>query len=391
MNGSHQNLLRGITWNHTRGYLPMVATAQRFHELHPEVRIEWSVRSLQAFADESLARLADSFDLLVIDHPSIGAAAENGLILPLDEMLDRDFLEDQEKHFVGASYRSYSHNGSQWALAIDAAAPVSGWRPDLLAGAGARVPKTWEELMELARRGLVAVPGLAIDSLMHLYMLCDAVGEEPFQQRGRLVSPEVGVKALQHLRELMRLCDPACMERNPIRTWELLASSDRVAYCPFAYGYSNYSRSGFASNLIEVGDLPAFDCETPLRSVLGGAGLAISSRCGRREIAAGYAQFVAGEVCQRTLYFNAGGQPGHRSAWVDAETNRLANGFFLNTLETLDRALLRPRFNGYLELQDAASERVHRYLLRGDPEIEVLAELDAILLAAQCKQAEGMP
>ena len=53
----------------------MVATAQRFHELNPEVSIEWSVRSLQAFADEPLARLVESFDLLVIDHPSICAAA----------------------------------------------------------------------------------------------------------------------------------------------------------------------------------------------------------------------------------------------------------------------------------------------------------------------------
>ncbi len=29
--------LKGITWNHTRGLLPMVATSQRFTELHPEV------------------------------------------------------------------------------------------------------------------------------------------------------------------------------------------------------------------------------------------------------------------------------------------------------------------------------------------------------------------
>ena len=31
--------LTGITWNHTRGYLPLVATAQRFSEMHPEVEI----------------------------------------------------------------------------------------------------------------------------------------------------------------------------------------------------------------------------------------------------------------------------------------------------------------------------------------------------------------
>lgn len=43
----------------------MQATAQRFHELHPEVEIHWEKRSLQAFAGESIADFAKRFDLLV--------------------------------------------------------------------------------------------------------------------------------------------------------------------------------------------------------------------------------------------------------------------------------------------------------------------------------------
>ncbi len=42
--------LRGITWNHSRGYVSVVATAQRFCELHPQVAISWDKRSLQEFA-----------------------------------------------------------------------------------------------------------------------------------------------------------------------------------------------------------------------------------------------------------------------------------------------------------------------------------------------------
>jgi multiple sugar transport system substrate-binding protein len=59
--------LKGITWNHTRGLLPMVATAQRFSELNPDVEISWEKRSLQDFADSSIEALAKKFDLLVID------------------------------------------------------------------------------------------------------------------------------------------------------------------------------------------------------------------------------------------------------------------------------------------------------------------------------------
>ena len=36
-----KTVLRGITWNHSRGFVSVVATAQRFCELHPNVEITW--------------------------------------------------------------------------------------------------------------------------------------------------------------------------------------------------------------------------------------------------------------------------------------------------------------------------------------------------------------
>lgn len=82
--------------------------------------IAWRKRSLKAFGDQPLHNLAHDFDLLVIDHPFVGYAAVHGLILPLDDHLPTAFLADQEAQSVGASYASYSWDGHQWALAIDA-------------------------------------------------------------------------------------------------------------------------------------------------------------------------------------------------------------------------------------------------------------------------------
>src|ERR1035441_384374 len=110
--------LTGITWNHTRGYLPMVATAQRFSELHPDISIVWQKRSLQQFADAPLADLASRFDLLVIDHPSIGEAARQNLLLAYDDQVPVAFLEDQAANSVGQSHASYNYGGHQYALAI---------------------------------------------------------------------------------------------------------------------------------------------------------------------------------------------------------------------------------------------------------------------------------
>src|ERR1700742_1155774 len=150
--------LRGITWQHTRGYLPMVATSQRFSEINPDVSIRWELRSLQAFADCPIEELARQFDLLVVDHPSSGRAALNDVLLPLDDLISRALLADLATNSVGRSWESYLYNGHQWASPIDAATPVSAWRPDLLDKYSITPPTTWDELLDLAKRGLVVVP-----------------------------------------------------------------------------------------------------------------------------------------------------------------------------------------------------------------------------------------
>lgn len=370
--------LTGITWNHTRGYLPMVATAQRFSELYPEVAITWHMRSLQAFADAPLPELASQFDLMVIDHPSIGEAAHQDLLLPLDQHLPADFLADQAEHSVGYSYKSYHYDGHQYALAIDAATPISGWRPDLLERAEAELPSTWEDLLALARRGLVTLPAIPIDSLMNLFMLANALGVEPFAHNGEVIANDQGEQALQLLRELVSLSAPGSLSRNPIRTWQFLADSDRVAYCPFAYGYSNYSRAGYAANVLRTGGLVRFDGKV-LRSTLGGAGLAVSRSCRHPREALEYAQFTTSPRVQQTLYTYAGGQPGHRAAWLDVHLNAVTANFFAATLPTLDAAWVRPRFPGYIKFQDAASQLVHGYLIEGGSESHILDQMNRAL------------
>ena len=370
--------LTGITWNHTRGYLPMVATAQRFSELYPEVTITWHMRSLQAFADAPLSEFASQYDLMVIDHPSIGEAAHQDLLLPLEQHLPADFLADQAEHSVGCSYRSYHYNGHQYALAIDAATPISGWRPDLIERAEAELPSTWEDMLALARRGLVTLPAVPIDSLMNLFMLAIALGAEPFVHDDEVIAKTQGTQALQLLRELVSLSAPGSLSRNPIRTWQFLASSDRVAYCPFAYGYSNYSRAGYARNILGAGGVIRFDGKV-LRSTLGGAGLAVSRSCRHPREALEYAQFTASPLIQQTLYTYAGGQPGHRTAWLDVRLNALATNFFTSTLPTLDAAWVRPRFPGYIKFQDMASQLVHGYLIEGGSEWHILDQINRTL------------
>ena len=197
-----------------------------------------------------------------------------------------------------------------------------------------------------------------VDVLMHTYMFCTALGAELFADDSAVAPTEVLEAALEHLHQLARRVDPAYLGLNPIRTAERMTLTDTAVYCPFAYGYSNYSRPGYARRTLNAGGLVQLD-GTPLRSTLGGAGLAVSARTKHPEEAAAYAAFTGTPDTQRGIYFASGGQPGHRSAWLDEGVNAASNGFFRDTLDTLDNALLRPAYPGYMHFQDNGSPIAH--------------------------------
>ena len=79
--------------------------------------------------------------------------------------------------------------------------------------------------------------------------------------------------------------------------------------------------------------------------------------------------WVASEDCQKDLYYHSGGQPGHLKAWENDEINNNCNNFFKNTLETLQKSWLRPRYDGYMYYQDIAGTLVKNFL-RGETSID---------------------
>jgi multiple sugar transport system substrate-binding protein len=355
----------------------VVATAQRFTELNPEIEITWEKRSLQEFADASIEDLAKRFDLLVIDHPWTGFGAHTNAILPLSDHLSADYIKDQEANTVGHSYGSYVFSNKLWALPIDAATPVAAARLDILEKQGLKVPETYDELLILAKKGLVAFAGIPVDVLMSFYMFCCSLNEAPFQSEDKVVSKETGKKALQMFRELAQLIDPANFNRNPIQVYEAMVNSDEIAYCPFAYGYSNYSRTGYSRKLLHFYDLVKLNNKSMISS-LGGTGLAVSSFSKNISEAIKYAEFTGSSHVQQNIFADNGGQPGHLQAWKSERINQLTHHYFKNTLPALERAFLRPRYSGHMYFQDHAGDIVRDYLMNGGNEEQVLEEIDAL-------------
>ena len=369
--------LNGITWGHSRGITPLQAAAQRFMELHPHITIHWKKRTLQEFADYPLEKLVHDYDLLIIDHPWVGCAAATQSVLPLNKYLSTDYLLNQLHNSVGASHISYNYEGHQWALAIDAATPAASYRADLLQQQHLPVPETWEELMALAKDGKVAIPAIPIDVLMNFYMFCIAFGEEPFTQTGEVVSKNTGIQALQSMRSLYSRIDKKLFQCNPIQVAELMTTTNDYWYCPFAYCYSNYTRAGYAKNLLTYADLVQFGKER-LRSTIGGTGISVSSFTKHKQEAVDFAAFICSEECQSTLYVQHGGQPGHGKAWTNIMANLLTGSFFQTVLPVMKNGYMRPRYNGYLHFQDHAGLPVQQYLLHGGNPEDVLKEIDRI-------------
>lgn len=362
--------MRGMTWDHPRGYEPLVAASRSWAERGGDA-IAWDRRSLQDFESFSVEDLARRYDLIVIDHPHVGQVADTGCLLPLDEACDADALAEIAAGSLGGSYESYRWAGHQWALPIDAAAQVQAWVPGRIEAP----PADWDAVLDLARDGRLTLPLLPPHSLMSLFTLCGLAGVV-LPTAGDRLFPDAAGEAYERLATLAALVDPIAHGQDPIAVLEAMAAPDaRLAAAPLIYGYVSYALADFRPARIAFADLPAAD---PRGSALGGTGIAVSAFGTDPREAAAFAAWVASGEVQRGLYADAAGQPAHADAWADAAVNAPVAGFYRDTRATLDRAWLRPRHDGYMPFQHAASERLNQGLRAGESAGSVIDALNRL-------------
>ncbi|MCV3738842.1 extracellular solute-binding protein [Rhizobium sp. TRM96647] len=362
--------LKGMTWSHPRGYDPMVRCSEVYKE-KTGIEIVWEKRSLQDFESFPVDELARAYDLIVIDHPHVGQVTQENCLLPLDvegREAEREALGDAS---VGPSYRSYFWQGRQWAFPIDAATQVQAFRPDL----AARAPRRWEEVVDLAREGRVLLPLRAPHALMTFYTLAANTGRPCSTVSGDLIDAAAGARVYDLLKELVAHLDPACFDMDPIQASEAMADG-RIACIPYTYGYVSYALEGFRDRRLDFADIPAAGTNGPVGGTLGGTGIAVSAYTKHPESAIDFAYWISAADAQRGPYAAAGGQPGHAAAWEDDGVNAPAWDFYKKTRATLEGSYLRPRHDGYMPFQAAASERISAGLKSAEAAETVIADLN---------------
>jgi multiple sugar transport system substrate-binding protein len=359
-------ILKGLTWDHPRGYSPLIKGAPEYEALHPGLRIHWDRRTLREFGEAPIEQYLDRYDLIIMDHPFVGFAAAHDVLVELG-----DYFTDAEKaafarDSVGPSWDSYRYANGIWALPVDAATQVASYRPDLLSQLSATPPRTFDEVLQFAHRArtsakFIAVAACPIDAISLFFTLTANLGHPVAENADPFVNEAVAKEALDRMHALIAIAHPNSTAWNPIHVYDQMVATPDIVYCPWAYGYSNYSRRHNPMPL-RFADAPAAGNRGCAGTQLGGTGIAVSKQSPHRDAAVEYATWVASPEHQRGAYFQKGGQPASLAAWTDPQIDSEAGGFFSGTFETLRTAYVRPRFDGFVRFFEAAGIEINRCL-----------------------------
>jgi multiple sugar transport system substrate-binding protein len=361
--------LKGLTWDHPRGYAPLLAGVPEYKNQHSEINIHWDRRSLREFGEAPIEQYVDRYDLLIVDHPFVGFAAAHGVLVDLapsiSEVEKLRFAADS----MGPCWQSYWYGGGLWAFPIDAATQVASYRPDLLPALSPHVPYTFEDVLELGTKArqagkYIVVPACPTDAISLFFTLSANLGYPIPEERELLVDDSVAAEVLGRLHALITVAHPKSVEWNPIQVYDFMTSSSDAIYCPWGFGYSNYSRVGNSVRL-KFTNAPAAGRCGCAGTMLGGTGVAISKVSTHPSEAISYAQWLVNPAHQRGTYFREGGQPASLAAWSDPRVNAMADNFFTGTLETVQTAYVRPRFDGFVRFFEVAGIEINR-CLRGE-------------------------
>lgn len=358
--------LKGMTWDHPRGYSPLIKGSPEYEKTHPEIKIQWDRRTLREFGEAPIEKYLDRYDLIVMDHPFVGFAAAHGVLVDLSPLLTPTEITRFANDSVGPSWESYKYANGIWALPIDAATQVASYRAELAEQLSSTPPTTFEQVLQLgqkarAKQKFIIVPACPLDAISLFFTMTANLGHPIAEYADPFVNDAAAKEALDRLHALFTIAHPKSADWNPIQVYDYMVTNSDAIYCPWAYGYSNYSRRERPVRL-KFTNAPAADKHGCAGTQLGGTGVAVSKQSPHPDESIAYAKWLASPEHQRGTYVREGGQPASLSAWLDPDVDAAATGFFSGTLDTLQSAYLRPRFDGFIRFFEGAGIEVNRCL-----------------------------
>ncbi|MET8523843.1 hypothetical protein [Nocardioides sp. NPDC004968] len=370
---------RGLTWDHPRGRDALVAAAEA-----SDLDLTWDVHPLSGFESTPIEEIAADYDLVVLDHPHLGEALARGCLQSFDDLVGHEQVSAWAAAAVGPSLASYVMDGRLWAVPLDAATQVAATRTGL---ADVAVPRLWAEVVALSRRAPVALSVAGPHALLTFASVCVALGEEPGGAE-RFVSDEVGRQALELMVDLAARAPHHTLDLDPIGLLAEMTEGDTIAHVPLVYGYVTYADTTL-DRPVRFTDAPTLAPGTRPGSTLGGTGLALTTRCQVTPELLDHVRHLMSAPVQQDFIPAHAGQPSARAAWTSPAVNEPVGDFYRGTLETVERAWVRPRHPGYVTFQTEAAEVVREALVGSISTTAALARIDDLHLATLPHEPQG--
>jgi multiple sugar transport system substrate-binding protein len=369
-------VVKVMSWNHERATQPLAAGIALAEATSPH-RYQTETRSLSDFEEFPVSTLANSYDLIMIDHPFVGTACELGVFLPASDLVPL-LVDELEADSIGPSWTSYSMAGKSWAMPIDAACQVSAYRESTPV-----IVNYWHELKHAVDSGVrMVLPAAPVHLLSSIYshghqqvsstLGRTAVLEDWWDASGP--DEEVLLQAIVAVQEILEVCSPRSAVLDPIGALEAMAAGE-FEYAPLIFGYVPYSHEGFRGERILFTDAPGVSEHRG--TLLGGVGLAVSASAKNIAGALHLARVMTSDEFQSGPCVQNMGQPSRTSAWMDPAANALTAGFFTETVSTMQQSFVRPRFPGYPKFQKRTAERVHASMFGGHDHAAAVREIRA--------------
>lgn len=355
---------RGLTWDHPRGYNALAAAAAQAEGLV----LAWDKHPLEGFESHPIGDLCARYDLVVLDHPHVGEAVGADCLVPLEELFGANEIAGWREGAAGPSLASYHYAGSHWALPLDAATQVMAYRRETIA----LPPLEWEQLPGFATAHAVALSLAGPHAILSFQSICGALGFEAAAPRDGFMDRAIGREAYALMIALTGEVTRRARDLNPIAMLGAIERGEGIDLCPLIYGYVNYATRG-----VGFADAPAGPGGR-IGSTLGGTGIGVSKRCQVTPELLDHLRWLMSEPVQRGFIPQHDGQPALRSAWTDEAVNAATGEFFAATHATVEAALLRPRHDGAIAFQAAASTRLRTALLDGDAVDPLLDDLETL-------------
>ncbi|MGD9328645.1 MAG: extracellular solute-binding protein [Cyclobacteriaceae bacterium] len=354
--------LRGLTWDHPRGYDSVVAATTAFEKVRPDIQVIWRKRSLKEFGDQPLQEIVEEFDLLMIDHPFVGEAHQNQLLTRLELILPKNYLSEQSDLHIGKTYLSYNYHNHQYAIPIDAAAQFSAFND--ISISRHEIPKTWDQFTEMMSQTSfsekVIWPLCPTDfwcSFLTISAQYAGKDKKVFNSSG--IDPDFALKTLILLKTATENLPKESWKLNPIQGLELMKKG-RYSFAPLLFGYISYSQK---ASPLQFSNALAIDSQIPV-SLLGGVGLAISAYARNKKECAEFMQFFLRDEILSGCYFENNGQPSLLSSWNSGVLNKESKNFFAHTMASMNNAFVRPRIPGFNKFQESAARYLHENFRR---------------------------